>query len=95
MIRADSAGQVPAALAAMEAARAPGRHGWPAGFAYELGYALEPRLGRPDAARGRCCGSGSLTRPCGGAGRQAGRAYAGPLQPEWDAAAYGRALRAR
>ena len=43
VIRADSAAAVSAALAAMEAARAAGR--WLAGaFAYELGYALEPRL---------------------------------------------------
>jgi len=42
-IRADAPEDVPAALAAIEAARAAGRHvaGY---FSYELGYALEPRL---------------------------------------------------
>lgn len=43
IIRADEADQVPAALAAMEAARAEGR--WLAGyFSYELGHALIPKL---------------------------------------------------
>ncbi len=42
-IRADLPGEVPGALAAIDAAQAAGRH--VAGFmAYELGYALEPRL---------------------------------------------------
>ncbi|NDW47974.1 aminodeoxychorismate synthase component I [Ruegeria sp. PrR005] len=43
VIRADSADQVPDALAALDRARASGA--WLAGYAsYELGYALEPRL---------------------------------------------------
>jgi len=43
MIVAQDAGAVPAALAALDAARAEGH--WLAGYAsYELGYALEPRL---------------------------------------------------
>ena len=43
VIRADTVAEVPGALAALEAARAGGQ--WLAGaFAYELGYALEPRL---------------------------------------------------
>lgn len=43
MIRADTISEVPAALEALDRARAEGH--WLAGFAsYELGYALEPRL---------------------------------------------------
>src|SRR6185312_2489736 len=44
-ISADSPGEVPAALAAMEMALGAGRHvaGW---LGYELGYVLEPRLAR-------------------------------------------------
>jgi para-aminobenzoate synthetase component 1 len=43
MISALEAGEVPAALAALDAARADGQ--WVAGYAsYELGYVLEPRL---------------------------------------------------
>ncbi|WP_171176159.1 aminodeoxychorismate synthase component I [Ruegeria sp. HKCCD8929] len=43
LIRADTATDVPGALAALDAARADGA--WLAGYAsYELGYALEPRL---------------------------------------------------
>ncbi|MCB2134494.1 MAG: chorismate-binding protein, partial [Rhodobacteraceae bacterium] len=43
LIRADTAAEVDAALARLDAVRAEGR--WVAGFAsYELGYALEPRL---------------------------------------------------
>lgn len=52
VIRADGAEEVPAALAALDAARAAGH--WLAGYAsYELGYALEPKLaGRmPDGRR--------------------------------------------
>ncbi len=43
IIRADTADEVPAALAALDDARAAG--GWLAGYAsYEMGYTLEPRL---------------------------------------------------
>ena len=43
MIRADGPEEVPAALAALDAARDAGH--WLAGYAsYELGYALEPKL---------------------------------------------------
>ncbi|MEX5598630.1 aminodeoxychorismate synthase component I [Pseudophaeobacter sp. C1-32P7] len=52
VIRADAAGQVPAALAALDAARQAGH--WLAGYAtYELGYALEPKLASrmPDGRR--------------------------------------------
>ncbi|ANP38239.1 aminodeoxychorismate synthase [Phaeobacter gallaeciensis] len=52
VIRADEADQVPAALAALDAARRAGH--WLAGYAtYELGYALEPKLANwmPDGRR--------------------------------------------
>jgi len=52
VIRADRPDQVPAALAALETARATGK--WLAGYAsYELGYALEPALAglMPEARR--------------------------------------------
>ncbi|UWQ38324.1 aminodeoxychorismate synthase component I [Leisingera aquaemixtae] len=51
VIRADGADEVPAALAALDAARGAGH--WLAGYAsYELGYALEPKLaGRMPAGR--------------------------------------------
>jgi len=52
MISAATAAEVPAALAALDAARAQGH--WIAGYAsYELGYALEPRLAplMPDGRR--------------------------------------------
>ncbi|HWX90793.1 MAG TPA: hypothetical protein VNY75_10835, partial [Rhizomicrobium sp.] len=44
VLKADSAAEVPGALVALEAALGQGRHvaGW---LGYELGYALEPRLG--------------------------------------------------
>jgi para-aminobenzoate synthetase/4-amino-4-deoxychorismate lyase len=85
--------QVPAALAAIEHARKSGR--FVAGyFSYELGYLLEARLAAllpPERAvpllwfgvfdRAEACDAGVL--------EGAGRAYAGPLRHEWDAAAYG------
>lgn len=94
VIQAGDPAEVGPALARMEAALAAGRHlaGW---LGYELGYALEPRLaglhwplrdlpllwfGAFDAAR-------PVARTELVA---AGRAYAGPLRHEWDAAAYGR-----
>ena len=86
LIRAETFAQVPAALAAVEAALAQGRHvaGW---LGYELGYALEPRLaGHPTSAPllqlGIFRAPGSEVPPV------TGRAYAGALQPEWDEAAY-------
>jgi len=94
VIRADSAAAVPAALAAMEAARAAGR--WLAGaFAYELGYALEPRLTAlmPSSSQPLIC-FGVYDAPAADGPKPAGRAYAGPLRPEWDAAEYGSRFRA-
>ncbi len=96
VIRADSAGEVPPALAAMEAARTAGR--WLAGvFAYELGYALEPRLAAlmpPGPLPGPLVQFGVYDAPLPSAPAAAGRAYAGPLRPEWNQDDYGRRFRA-
>ncbi len=84
VIAAERAEAVPAALAAVTAALAQGRHvaGW---LGYELGHALEPRLGPvlpgPLLRLGVFAGPAALPPA-------AGRAYAGPLRPEWDEAAY-------
>ena len=97
-IRADVPRQVPAALAAIEAARAAGRHvaGY---FSYELGYALEARL-RPLMPSVRAVpllwfGVFEAPETFKGARLEAafeawceGRSYAGPLVHEWDEAAY-------
>ncbi|HWY60304.1 MAG TPA: aminodeoxychorismate synthase component I [Rhizomicrobium sp.] len=93
VIRADTAAQVPGALAALEAARG----AWLAGaFSYELGYALEPRLAPllPAAPGGPLILFGVYDAPSGEAPLPPGRAYAGPLIPEWDEAAYGRRFQA-
>ncbi|HKQ43955.1 MAG TPA: aminodeoxychorismate synthase component I [Rhizomicrobium sp.] len=88
VIRADTAAQVPAALARVEAVLAQGRHvaGW---LAYELGHALEPRL-TAQQAPGPLLRLGVFGAPVGEASPARGRAYAGPLRLEWDEAAYGR-----
>jgi para-aminobenzoate synthetase/4-amino-4-deoxychorismate lyase len=92
IIQADQPSDVPAALAAIEAALADGRHvaGW---FGYELGYVLEPHLaalpwpksGLPLLWFGIFDAPETIARadlvPAGGA-------YAGPLRHEWDEAAY-------
>lgn len=93
-IIATTIAEVPAALAAIDRARADGLHvaGW---LSYELGYALEARLqplmpplfnlaGRdyPLLKLGLFDASGSE------APATTGRAYAGPLQPEWSEADY-------
>jgi para-aminobenzoate synthetase/4-amino-4-deoxychorismate lyase len=88
VIRADTAAEVPGALAALEAARG----AWLAGaFGYELGYALEPRLAPLMPARlgGPLILFGLYDQPSAEAPPSSGRAYAGPLTPEWDQAAYG------
>jgi para-aminobenzoate synthetase/4-amino-4-deoxychorismate lyase len=87
VIRADSLAQVPQALAALEEALGQGRHvaGW---LGYELGYALEPRLAR-DAAAAPLLELGVFGPPGSEAPSVTGRAYAGPLRPEWDEGAYG------
>jgi para-aminobenzoate synthetase/4-amino-4-deoxychorismate lyase len=86
IIRADTAAQVPAALAAIETALRQGRYvvGW---LGYELGYALEPRLAGFPAAP-PLLQLGVFHAPGEEALPVTGRAYAGPLQPEWDQAAY-------
>ena len=86
IIRADSPGEVPAALAAVEAALATGHHvaGW---LGYELGHVLEPRLGPPPPIP--LLRLGIFQPPSPKAPALQGRAYAGPLVPEWNAAAYG------
>jgi para-aminobenzoate synthetase/4-amino-4-deoxychorismate lyase len=86
VIRADSATQVPGALTAVAAALARGCHvaGW---LGYELGYALEPRLGAPPQGALLRLGVFEGHRP--EAPGASGRAYAGLLRPEWDEAAYG------
>jgi para-aminobenzoate synthetase / 4-amino-4-deoxychorismate lyase len=96
VIRADTPQEVSPALAAMEAARAAG-HFVAGYFSYELGYALEPRL-QPLLPRRRRqvpllwfgvfeaserVEEGALESWC------SSRAYAGPLEHEWDAPAYG------
>jgi para-aminobenzoate synthetase/4-amino-4-deoxychorismate lyase len=77
---------VSGALAALEAALARGHHvaGW---LGYELGYVLEPRLG--PSSPGPLLRLGVFEAPVTAGPAPAGRAYAGPLQPEWDEAAYG------
>jgi para-aminobenzoate synthetase/4-amino-4-deoxychorismate lyase len=86
VIRADSAGEVPQALAAVEAALAQGRHvtGW---LGYELGYALEPRLAGL-ARPGSLLRLGVFELPAKDLPPPRGRAYAGRLRPEWDEASY-------
>src|ERR1700748_1609259 len=89
VIAAETLTVVPAALAAIGKALAQGRHvaGW---VGYELGYALEfhlhglmPQRAGPLLRLGVFDGEGE-------APAAAGRAYAGPLTPEWNADAYGR-----
>jgi para-aminobenzoate synthetase/4-amino-4-deoxychorismate lyase len=92
VVRADTPDEVPAALAALSGAVAGGHYA--AGyFSYELGYLLEPRLAGllPPARRVPLLWFG-IFRDCEAVGPDAlqarGRAYAGPLRHEWDAAAY-------
>lgn len=93
VIRADTAEEVPQALAALDAARADGA--WLAGYAsYELGYALEPRLSDRMPADRR------LPLLCFGVYDQPDRRdlplAAGGVtgfEPRWDEARYARAFR--
>jgi len=85
-IAANSPAQVPAALAAVSTALRQGHHvaGW---LAYELGHALEPRLA--DLAEpGPLLRLGVFGPPEAEIAPPAGRAWAGPLRPEWDQAGY-------
>ena len=102
-VTAWGAEEVPAALQALNWAVADGFHA--AGyFAYELGYALEPRLKRllpkkrgvPLLWFGLFRGMRELSGAEGEAwfgARTSGRAYAGPLRPAMDAQAYGARFR--
>ena len=87
VITATGVAAVPAALAAVSDALAAGHHvaGW---LAYELGYALEPRLAplMPDGALLLCLGV--FGSPTPDAQAPVGRAYAGPLSHDWNEAAY-------
>jgi para-aminobenzoate synthetase/4-amino-4-deoxychorismate lyase len=88
VITADIPDQVPAALATLQTALDQGRHvaGW---LGYELGYALEPRLACPDTS-GPLLRLGVFGAPGAEASTIQGRAYAGPLRPEWNASDYQR-----
>ena len=93
LITAQASDEVPAALAAMDAARADGY--WLAGFAsYELGYALEPRLTPrlPAHRRLPLLHFGTYAAPQGTAPLDRGPARLGPVCPEWDARRYARAF---
>lgn len=85
-IAADRPAEVPEALAGVQAALDGGHHvaGW---LAYDLGYALEPRLAAL-ASRGPLLRLGVFGAPQPALPPPKGRAYAGPLRPEWDEAAY-------
>jgi para-aminobenzoate synthetase / 4-amino-4-deoxychorismate lyase len=98
IIRADTPQEVVPALDALEAARRSGN--FTAGyFSYEAGYALEPRLAplmpsRPDPLLWFGVFDPPVT--CDAAalqGWEKGRAYAGPLTPQWDADAYAEPFR--
>jgi len=95
VIRADRPQELAPALAALESARGAGNYvaGY---FSYEAGYALEPRLAaRMPPKRGLpllwfgVFGAPQTAPDTALAAWRRGRAYAGPLTPEWDAAAYG------
>jgi para-aminobenzoate synthetase/4-amino-4-deoxychorismate lyase len=85
--------EVGAALGQVEAALAAGRHvaGW---MSYELGYGFEARLSKQQwtARRVPLLWFGVFDAPVQVKPAElapAGRAYAGPLRHEWDAASYG------
>jgi para-aminobenzoate synthetase/4-amino-4-deoxychorismate lyase len=86
LIRADTAAQVPGALAAIEAALRQGRYvaGW---LSYELGHVLEPRLAG-FSVPAPLLQLGVFNAPADDAPPVTGRAYAGPLRHEWDQDAY-------
>jgi para-aminobenzoate synthetase / 4-amino-4-deoxychorismate lyase len=94
VIRADRPEEVGPALEALQSALAAGNYA--AGYlAYEAGYALEPRLKLLETSgrRGPLLWFGVFGPPAERPvadldGWCTGRAYAGPLAPEWDAAAY-------
>lgn len=92
VIRADSAEEVPQALAALDEARAQGA--WLAGYAsYELGYVLEPRLTErlPDGRRLPLLCFGVYDAPDRCALRAAEGGLSG-FDPRWDEARYAQAF---
>jgi len=93
LITAMTAAEVPAALAALEAAQAQGR--WLAGYAsYELGYALEPRLAAlmPGGRRLPLLCFGVHDAPRAARPLETGPVTLGPLRPVWDADRYAQAF---
>lgn len=93
LIRAESAEEVPAALADLDAARNAGH--WLAGYAsYELGYALERRLAErmPDMRRMPLLCFGVYPAPRPTPVSEAGDFSLGAFQPGWDAARYASAF---
>ncbi len=88
IISAATSAEVPDALAAIAREQAAGFHlaGW---LAYELGYALEPRL-QPlmPAHKGPLIRLGVFDAPTAHAPAVQGRAWAGPMRPEWREAEY-------
>lgn len=91
VIRANHPDEVPAALAALDAARASGR--WLAGYAsYELGYALEPRLAAlmPATRRLPLLCFGVYAAPDPATDLAANDFTLGPFRPERDAGCYAR-----
>lgn len=85
--------EIPAALAALDAALAAGA--WVAGFAsYELGYALEPRLAplMPPDRRLPLLDFGVFARPPEPPGPVAPAGTLGPFRPRWSRRDYDRAF---
>jgi para-aminobenzoate synthetase component 1 len=92
-IVANDPGEVPAALAALDRARASGF--WLAGYAsYELGFALEPRLLplMPGRRRLPLLQFGVYDAPQAAGDLPQGPAGLGDLRPLWDPARYARAF---
>ncbi|MCQ0093678.1 aminodeoxychorismate synthase component I [Roseovarius sp. M141] len=93
MILAQDAGDVPGALAALDAARADGA--WLAGYAsYELGYALEPRLRplMPTRRRLPLMAFGVYDAPTLAPDLPKGGGSLSEFTPRWDAARYAAAF---
>ncbi|MCT4554524.1 MAG: aminodeoxychorismate synthase component I [Pelagimonas sp.] len=92
VIRADSPAEVPAALAALDRARADGA--WLAGFcSYELGYALEPKLAQlmPQERALPLLMFGVYDAPCPMPQADPGGALL-DIHPNWDEARYAQAF---
>lgn len=93
ILRADSPEEIAPLLEAVERERA-ARHYVAGYFSYELGYALEKRLERFGGGQGPLAWFGvfgppdTITAEKALAGFQRGRAYVGPLSPEWDEEVY-------